>query len=249
MRKSVKTWSLIKNIENGIIERKDGKLCKIIEIYPVNFSLKSKAEQESILYGYRNFFNTCNFDVQILVQSKKRDLDKHILEIEKSIEKEGNEKVVGLMKEYIDRIYKHPLMRAFRCGKTVLSILEKSVIKRLNAEGQFKGYCETLLAIKPEIIKQKALKVIENIEGFEVAEETVETGGGAMADTFYQSYAISFKPKDIKSVIKFMHNLDVPIIPKVKKDSVLIYVITINDADIDYVREVLIKIKDNDFLI
>ena len=156
--------------------------------------------------------------------------------------------IVG-KKEYIDRIYKHPLMRAFRCGKTVLSILEKSVIKRLNAEGQFKGYCETLLAIKPEIIKQKALKVIENIEGFEVAEEMVETGGGAMADTFYPSYAISFKPKDIKAVIKFMHNLDVPIIPKVKKDSVLIYVITINDADIDYVREVLIKIKDNDFLI
>ena len=113
-------------------------------------------------------------------------------------------------------------MRAFRCGKTVLSILEKSVIKRLNSTGQFKGYCETLLSIKPDIIKQKALKIIENISGFDVIEETIETGGGAMADTFYPSYAISFKPKDIKAVIKFMHNLDVPIIPKVKKDSVLI---------------------------
>ena len=47
--------------------------------------------------------------------------------------------IVG-KKEYIAKIYKHPLMRAFRCGKTVLSILEKNVIKRLNAEGQFKGY-------------------------------------------------------------------------------------------------------------
>ena len=44
-----------------------------------------------------------------------------------------------------------------------------------------------------------------------------------------------------------MHNLDVPIIPKVKKDSVLIYVITINDYDINYIKEVLIKIKDSDF--
>ncbi|MDO6992657.1 L-seryl-tRNA(Sec) selenium transferase [Brachyspira innocens] len=155
--------------------------------------------------------------------------------------------IVG-KKEYIERIYKHPLMRAFRCGKTVLSILEKSVIKRLNTEGQFKGYCETLLSIKPEIIKQKALKIIGNIEGFEVIEELVETGGGAMADTFYPSYAISFKPKDIKAVIKFMHNLDVPIIPKVKKDSVLIYVITIKDEYIDYVKEVLIKIKNGNFL-
>ena len=69
-----------------------------------------------------------------------------------------------------------------------------------------------------------------------------------MADTFYPSYAISFKPKDIKAVIKFMHNLDVPIIPKVKKDSVLIYVITIKDEDTDYLREVLIKIKNANFL-
>ncbi len=154
--------------------------------------------------------------------------------------------IVG-KKKYIEKIYKHPLMRAFRCGKTVLSILEKSIIKRLNTEGNFKGYCETLLSINKEIIKQKALKIIENIEGFEVVEEDIETGGGAMPDTFYPSYAISFKPKDIKSVIKFMHNLDVPIIPKVKKDSVLIYVITINDEDINYIKEVLIKIKDNYF--
>ena len=117
----------------------------------------------------------------------------------------------------------------------------------MNTEGNFKGYCETLLSIDKEIIKQKALKIIENIEGFEVVEEDIETGGGAMPDTFYPSYAISFKPKDIKSVIKFMHNLDVPIIPKVKKDSVLIYVITINDEDINYIKEVLIKIKDNYF--
>ena len=74
--------------------------------------------------------------------------------------------IVG-KKEYISKIYKHPLMRAFRCGKTVLSILEKNVIKRLNTEGQFKGYCETLLSIKPEAVKQKALKIIEGIEGFE----------------------------------------------------------------------------------
>ena len=59
-------------------------------------------------------------------------------------------------------------MRAFRCGKTVLSILEKYAIKRLNSTEQFKGYCERLLAIKPEIIKEKALKIIENIKGFNV---------------------------------------------------------------------------------
>ena len=87
--------------------------------------------------------------------------------------------IVG-KKEYISKIYKHPLMRAFRCGKTVLSILEKYVIKRLNSTEQFKGYCERLLSIKPEIVKEKALKIIENLEnikGFKVIEETIKQRG------------------------------------------------------------------------
>ena len=155
--------------------------------------------------------------------------------------------IVG-KKEFISKIYKHPLMRAFRCGKTVLSILEKYAIKRLNSTEQFKGYCERLLAIKPEIIKEKALKIIENIKGFNVIEENIETGGGAMADIFFPSYAISFKPKNIKESVKFMHNLEIPIIPKVKKDSILLYVITIDDKDIDYIKESLNKIVQSNLL-
>lgn len=155
--------------------------------------------------------------------------------------------IVG-KKEYISKIYKHPLMRAFRCGKTVLSILEKYAIKRLNSVGQFKGYCERLLEIKPETIKEKALKIIENLKGFNLIEETIETGSGAMADIFFPSYAISFKPKDIKLTVKFMHDLEIPIIPKVKKDSIILYVITIDDNDIDYIKESLSKIVENNLL-
>ena len=150
--------------------------------------------------------------------------------------------IVG-KKEYIEKIYKHPLMRAFRCGKTVLSILEKTLIKRLNTSGQFRGYCERLLAIDENIIKQKALKIINDLKGFDVVQEYIETGGGAMADTFYTSYAISFKPKNIKDTIKYLHNLDIPIIAKVKKDYILMYVITIEERDINYVYNILKHIK------
>ncbi|MEI0593262.1 L-seryl-tRNA(Sec) selenium transferase [Brachyspira pilosicoli] len=150
--------------------------------------------------------------------------------------------IVG-KKEYIAKIYKHPLMRAFRCGKTVLSILEKNVIKRLNTEGQFKGYCERLLSIREEAVKQKAFRIINDLKGFDVVEEYVETGGGAMADTFYSSYAISFKPKNIKETIKYLHNLDTPIISKIKKDYVLLYVLTIEERDIEYVYNVLKHIE------
>lgn len=104
MQESIKRIFPIKNIYNGVIETKDKRLCKVIEVYPINFYLKSVSEQESILYQYKNFLNMCNFDIQILVQSKKKDLDNHILKIEKNIELEKDEKIKKLMEEYINMI-------------------------------------------------------------------------------------------------------------------------------------------------
>ena len=38
-------------------------------------------EKESILNSYKIFLKTCNFDIQILIQSKKEDLTNHIEKI------------------------------------------------------------------------------------------------------------------------------------------------------------------------
>lgn len=143
--------------------------------------------------------------------------------------------IVG-KKEYINKIYKHPLMRAFRCGKTVLSILEKYSIKRLNLNEKAVGYCEKLLSIDPKIIESKAMMIAEGISGIDIVEESVETGGGAMADVFFPSYALKIKPNSIRDTLRDLHNLDIAIIGKVKKDSILIYPITIDDSDIAYVK-------------
>ena len=112
MKKSIKKWIQIKNIENGIIELKNGKFCKVLEVYPINFSLKSEGEQEAILYQYKNFLNICDFDVQILVESKKGNLDNHISIIEENIKKEESLETKKLMEEYINMIREESLKNA-----------------------------------------------------------------------------------------------------------------------------------------
>lgn len=104
MIKSIKNLFPIKRIENGIIYLKNGRYCKFVEVSPINFELKSIKEQEEILYKYKTFLNSCNFEVQILIQSKRGNLDNHISKIEEKIELEENEETKRLMYEYIDMV-------------------------------------------------------------------------------------------------------------------------------------------------
>lgn len=117
MRKSIKSWFPIKDIRDGIIENKNGEFLKILEILPINFELKSIEEKETILYSYKTFLKTCNFDLQILIKSKKNDLEKHICSISKSIEAENLETLKLLGKEYIkmvnEKAIKNTITRKF----------------------------------------------------------------------------------------------------------------------------------------
>ena len=101
---SVQNWLPFENIlENGIIKLKDQSYIKIIEIIPINFNLKSELEKEAILNSYKIFLKTCNFDIQILIQSNKENLEKHISNINIQKEKE-NEKIIKIANNYIKYI-------------------------------------------------------------------------------------------------------------------------------------------------
>lgn len=103
---SVQDWLPIKKIyDNGIIELKNNKYIKIIKIIPINFNLKSQLEKEAILNSYKIFLKTCNFDLQILVQSKKEDLSKHISSVKNSTKKE-TKKIKEISEEYINYLNK-----------------------------------------------------------------------------------------------------------------------------------------------
>ena len=60
-------------------------------------------EKEAILNSYKIFLKTCNFDIQILIQSNKEDLSKHILKIKNKTEEE-NENIKKISEKYINPI-------------------------------------------------------------------------------------------------------------------------------------------------
>lgn len=62
-------------------------------------------EKESILNSYKIFLKTCNFNLQILIQSKKENLQKHFFILEQEKNKKDT-KANLIYEEYIEYIKK-----------------------------------------------------------------------------------------------------------------------------------------------
>ena len=106
-KKSVQEWLPFEKIlDNGIIKIDNNSYIKILEVNPINFNLKSELEKEAILNSYKLFLKTCNFDIQILIQSKKEDLSKNIQKInkQKQFEKENIKKISDNYIKYIKEL-------------------------------------------------------------------------------------------------------------------------------------------------
>ena len=93
-------------LKNGIVEIKEGSYIKIMNVVPINYSLKSELEKEGILSSYKTFLKTCNFDIQILIQSNKEDLTNHILNIREAVKRETSLNLFKISEKYIEFITK-----------------------------------------------------------------------------------------------------------------------------------------------
>jgi len=102
--KSTQEWLLLDKILDDGIFISNGKYVKMIKVFPINYELKSDLEKEAILNSYKLFLKVCDFDIQILVQSRKENLDSHILQIKNQVESEKNEKLLNISNFYIDYI-------------------------------------------------------------------------------------------------------------------------------------------------
>lgn len=105
--KTLQEWLPIKEIDKkGVVKLKNNNLIKIIKVNPINYNLKSDLEKDSILNSYKIFLKTCNFDIQILIQSNKEDLSHHLNNIQKNISKKENKYLEKISKNYIQYINK-----------------------------------------------------------------------------------------------------------------------------------------------
>ena len=115
---------------------KNNKYIKILKIIPINYNLKSDLEKEAILNSYKIFLKTCNFNIQILIQSSKENLDKNILNIQKNIQKKENKFLKNISNEYIKYIQNMNLTKK-SSSKNFYIILANEKLKGIDYNHSF----------------------------------------------------------------------------------------------------------------
>ena len=149
---STQDWIPIDIIfKNGIIKT-NNQYIKVLKVIPINYNLKSDLEKQAILNSYKIFLKTCNFDIQIVIQSKKEDLQKHILQIQKNIEKPENEFLKNIAEEYIHYINQMNLSKK-SSSKEFFMIIQSEKISE-------KNFSQTEEIMKNEL-KEKYFKIKE----------------------------------------------------------------------------------------
>jgi len=81
----------IAEIKEDCVILKDGTLRSVLLVSSINFALKSEDEQNAIISAYVSFLNYLEFPLQILIQSRKLDIDGYLEKIRKLELEQTNE--------------------------------------------------------------------------------------------------------------------------------------------------------------
>lgn len=90
----------IKEIKEDTLLLKDGSLRQIVMVGGINFSLKSGEEQNVITASYQNFLNGLDFQLQIIIHSRKINIDKYLEGLSEYEEKEASPLLRNQAEEY-----------------------------------------------------------------------------------------------------------------------------------------------------
>jgi hypothetical protein len=91
----------LKEIKQGTAVLKDGSLRAVLITSNMNFALKSSEEQNATIYSFQNFLNGLDFTLQILVQSRRLNIDSYLKYLEGLIPEQKTELLKLQTQDYI----------------------------------------------------------------------------------------------------------------------------------------------------
>ncbi len=200
--KPTQVWVPVSDIRDDCLVMADGTLRAIVAVSSTNFDLKNQEEQDGIIFSYQRFLNSLEFPIQILMQSRKLDVNAYVEKLERLTERQTNEllKIQGKTYiEFIERLVENtnvmtknfyivvPYSQSINPGQV-------GFLSRLFGSGKLQETEARLENLKKygELLSQRVASVTSNLGGMGVRGVRLDTP--ALIELLYSSYNFEAAP-------------------------------------------------------
>ena len=90
----------IAEIKDDVVIMKDGTIRSVLLVSSINFSLKNVDEQNAIVQAYMGFLNSIDFPLQIVIQSRRMNIDSYLASLKQAELTQANELLRGQIADY-----------------------------------------------------------------------------------------------------------------------------------------------------
>ena len=148
----------VAEVKEDVVILKSGAIRAVLEVSAINFDLKSSEEQKAITSQYQNFLNSVDFPIQILISSRKLNMENYLEFLTEKEKSQSNELLrlqISEYKSFIDQLV------------SVSNVMEKNFYIIIpfspieNKESGFLGNIGSLLNPRKNILNKR-----ENLETY-----------------------------------------------------------------------------------
>ncbi len=99
-KQSTEQFVSIADIRDNVVILKNGSLRAVIEVSAINFELRSEDEQIAILQNFQKFLNSSDFPLEIMVSSRRLNIEDYLKVVNEALESSTNELIRIQAMEY-----------------------------------------------------------------------------------------------------------------------------------------------------
>lgn len=100
IRASTQSFTEIADIDHDLVLFTDGSVACLIATSAVNFGLLSEKEQDAIIYAYAGLLNSLSFPIEIVIQTKHKDISGYLRLLEEQEKRQKNPKLGKSISSY-----------------------------------------------------------------------------------------------------------------------------------------------------
>ena len=100
---STEDWVPVKSIDNGVITLDNGWLVTGIKIDPRNIFILDYQTQNNIIFNFRNFYNTINYEFWLIVADRPVDINLYLSQLQLEFDQAPTQAIRKLIAEDISK--------------------------------------------------------------------------------------------------------------------------------------------------